>query len=82
MFSDKIKYNTPLQGDEFRSRDLTIPAEAAKVLFEIDGQYGQDKELCLSTLTKVFRGSESVTEILRVEEGFPEGKPSGTGVAA
>ena len=68
MFSDKIKYNTPLPGDEFRSRDLAIPAEAAKVLFEIDFQYGQDKELCLSILTKVFRGTESVTEILRGSE--------------
>jgi len=65
MFSDKIKFNTPLPGDEFKSRVLTIPAEAAKVLFEIDEQYGEDRELCLSILTKVFRGVDSVTGILR-----------------
>ena len=65
MFSDKVKYNTPLPGEEFRSRDLSIPAEAAKVLFEIDFQYGQDKELCLSILAKVFRGISSVTQILQ-----------------
>ena len=65
MFSDKIKYNPPLPGAEFRSRDLTIPSEACKVLYEIDFQYGQDRELCLSILTSVFRGYPQVTQVLQ-----------------
>ena len=65
MFFDKIKYNAPLPGAEFRSRDLSIPSEAAKVLYEIDFQYGKDKELCLSILTGVFRGTPEITQILQ-----------------
>ena len=65
MFSDKIKYNTPLPGAEFMSRDLNIPSEACKVLYEIDFQYGQDRELCLSILTSVFRGHPQVTQVLQ-----------------
>src|ERR1700746_1245474 len=80
MFSDKVKYNTPLPGIEFRSRDLSIPSEAAKVLYEIDFQYGQDKELCLAILTNVFRGTPQITQILQeagraVQGGGPSGAP-------
>ena len=64
MFS-QVKYNTPLPGAEFRSRDLTIPSEAARVLYEIDFQYGSDRELCLSVLTGVFRGTPQITQILQ-----------------
>jgi hypothetical protein len=60
----QLKYTAPLPGEEFRSRDLQIAAEAARVLFEIDFSYG-DKELCLSVLTRVFRGITSVTQILQ-----------------
>ena len=71
MFSEQIKYNTPLPGEEFRSRDLSIPAEAAKVLYEIDFQYGQSKELCLTILARVFRGSQIGTQVLQeVGKGF------------
>ena len=65
MIGEKIKYNTPLPGVEFRSRDLALPAEAAKVLYEIDFQYGQDKELCLSILSNTFRTYPEVTQILQ-----------------
>src|SRR5205807_676620 len=65
MFYEKVKYNTPLPGAEFRSRDLAIPAEATKVLYEIDFQYGRDRELCLSILTSVFRSVPQVTQILQ-----------------
>lgn len=76
--SDRIKYNAPLPGDEFRLRALTVPAEAAKVLFEIDFQYGQDRELCLSILANVFRGTDSVTKILQEsKEIFRRGKVDG-----
>ena len=63
--SDKIQYNVPLPGEEFRARNLSVPIEAAKVLFEIDFQHGQDRELCLSVLARVFRGVDDVTQILR-----------------
>ena len=65
MIGEKIKYNTPLPGVEFKSRDLTNPAEAAKVLYEIDFQYGQDKELCLSILSTTFRTFPEVTQVLQ-----------------
>ena len=49
MFSSqRITYNTPLPGEEFKNRDLSVPAEATKVLFEIDSHHGEDKELCLT----------------------------------
>jgi hypothetical protein len=81
MFSDKVKYNTPLPGIEFKTRDLSIPAEAARVVYEIDFQYGQDRELCLSILTNVFRGTPQITQILQeagrlaVQGGGPTGAP-------
>ena len=77
MFS-QIKYNAPLPGAEFRSRDLSIPSEAVKVLYEIDFQYGRDRELCLSILSSVFRGTPQVTQILQeVGRSFHGGGPTG-----
>ena len=64
MFSDKISYNAPIPGEEFRKRDLSVPAEAAKVVYEIDSQHGEDKDLCLAILGRTFRGTEAVTRIL------------------
>ncbi len=64
MFSDKISYNAPIPGEEFRKRDLSVPAEAPKVVYEIDSQHGEDKDLCLAILSRTFRGMESVTKIL------------------
>ena len=64
MYSDKIQYNAPLPGEEFKSRDLSVPAEAAKVLYEVDSLHGEDKELCLAILARVFRGAEVVTKTL------------------
>ena len=42
MFSEKIQYNAPVPGEEFKNRDLSAPAEAAKILYEIDSQHGED----------------------------------------
>ena len=81
MFFDKVKYSTPLPGVEFRSRDLAIPAEAAKVLYEVDFQYGRDRELCLSILTNVFRGTPQITQILQDGEVCPRCRPDGRTVA-
>ena len=64
MFSEKIQYNAPIPGEEFRARGLSVPAEAAKVLYEIDSQHGEDKDLCLAILGRTFRGTESVTKVL------------------
>ena len=64
-FSSQIKYNAPLPGDEYRSRELTVPAEAVKVLFEIDFSFSAERELCLTVLEKVFRGTDRVTQILQ-----------------
>ena len=64
MFSEKIQYNAPIPGEEFRARELSVPAEAAKVLYEIDSQHGEDKDLCIAILQRTFRGMESVTKIL------------------
>ena len=78
MFSDTIKYNAPLPGAEFRHRALTIPVEAAKTLFEIDFSYGRDRQLCLSILENVFRGTDSVTKILQEsKEIFRRGNRDG-----
>ena len=44
---------------------IIFPAEAAKVLYEIDFQYGQNKELCLSILARVFRGIQNVAQVLQ-----------------
>ncbi len=63
MFSEKIQYNAPIPGEEFRSRDLSVPSEAAKVVYEIESHHGEDKELCLTILSHTFRG-EAVTKIL------------------
>ena len=65
MTSEKVKYNTPLPGSEFSKRNLSIPAEAAKTLYEIDFQYGRDRGLCLSILTNVFRMYPQVTQVLQ-----------------
>ena len=65
MFSnERIKYDAPLPGEEFKTRDLSVPAEATKILFEIDSQHGEDKELCLTILSRIFRGTDTVTKIL------------------
>ena len=64
MFSDKIQYNAPIPGDEFKQRDLSIPAEATKVVFEIDSQHGEDKSLCVAILQRTFRGVETISRIL------------------
>ena len=64
FLSDRLKYNAPLPGEEFKNRELSVPAEAAKVLFEIDSQHGQDNELCLAILNRTFRNFSAVTKIL------------------
>ena len=64
MFSEKIQYNAPVPGEEFRKRDLSVPAEAAHVIYEIDSQHGEDKDLCLTILSRTFRGMDSVSQIL------------------
>src|SRR4051812_39048757 len=61
MFSpSQIKYNAPLPGEEFRTRQLSVPGEAAKILYEIDSQHGESKELCTTILQNVFRDDEGV----------------------
>lgn len=62
--SEQLKYNVALPGEEFRSRDLSLPSEATKVIYEIDDQHGHDKPLCLTVLAKIFRGVETVTRVL------------------
>ena len=64
MFSEKIQYNAPIPGEEFKQRDLSIPAEATKVVFEIDSQHGEDKSLCVAILQRTFRGTETISKIL------------------
>src|SRR5688572_14360820 len=64
MFSERVQYNAPVPGEEFRKRDLSVPAEAVKVVYEIDSQHGEDKELCLTILSRVFQGTEAVTKVL------------------
>ena len=64
MFSEKIQYNAPIPGEEFRLRDLSVPAEAARVVYEIDSQHGEDKELCLTILSRTFKGGEAITKIM------------------
>jgi len=64
MFSDRIQYNAPIPGEEFKKRDLSVPSEAAKVVYEIDSQHGEEKDLCITILARTFRGSEAVTKIL------------------
>lgn len=59
----RITYNAPFPGEEFKNRDVFVPAEAAKIWFEIDSQYGQDKELCLAIIGRTFKKAE-VTQIL------------------
>ena len=41
-----------------------MPAEAAHVIYEIDSQHGEDKDLCLTILSRTFRGMDSVSQIL------------------
>ena len=59
MFSEKIQYNAPVPGEEFKNRDLSAPAEAAKILFEKESQHGDDKELCLTIFSRTFGGVEA-----------------------
>ena len=59
MFSERIQDNAP---EEFRARDLSVPAEAARVIYEIDSQHGEDKELCLTIMLRTFRGVGAVTK--------------------
>ena len=63
MFSEKIQYNAPVPGEEFLTRDLSVPSEAARVVYEIDSQHGEDKELCL-TISRTFPGVDATTKIL------------------
>jgi len=64
MSSERIKFSTPLPGEEYRARDLSVPYEAVKVLYEIDFQQGGDKDLCLKILSRVFRGFETITKVV------------------
>ena len=77
---DRIKYSAVLPGEEFRRRQLSVPAEAAKTLFDIDFSYGRDRELCFFKLQNVFRGTEGVTQILQesreiLKKGKQDGAP-------
>ena len=50
-----------------------MPAEATKVLFEIDSHH-EDKELCLTILGRTCRKNEAVTKILHDgAQNFGEG---------
>lgn len=77
MFSEKIQYNAPIPGEEYKTRDLAVPAEAARVVYEVDSQHGEDKNLCLTIFSRVFRGSDAVLKTLhecsKVFEGRDEG---------
>ena len=62
-------------GAEFRNRDLSVPATAAKTVYEIDLGWGANRELCLSILSETFRGENRITEILN-ESGHLFQKPA------
>ncbi len=74
-FSEKLQYNVALPGAEFRNRDLSVPATAAKTIYEIDLGWGANRELCLSILSETFRGENKITEILN-ESGHLFQKPA------
>src|SRR4051794_2112684 len=65
MYSDRVKFHVALPEKEYRGRDVTIPSEATKTLYDIDVQQGHDKGICLAILGSVFRGNDSITKILQ-----------------
>ena len=73
MTSERIKFSTPLPGEEYRHRDLTTLSGASKVLYEIDFQHGSDNDLCLKILARVFRGDASVTKVVHEHARMFEG---------
>jgi hypothetical protein len=78
MFSKKIQYNAPLPGEEWRRRDVSVPAEAAKVVHEIDSLHGDNREVCLTIFQQVFRGSETVSKIVNERaKNIAEGEEGG-----
>lgn len=64
MSNELIEFSTPLPGKEYRTRDLSVPSEATRVLYEIDFQQGGDKDLCLKILSRVFRGHDAITKVV------------------
>jgi hypothetical protein len=75
-FSENLQYNVALPGAEFRARDLSVPAVAAKTVYEIDFGWGQNKPFCLSILFEAFRGVDRVTQILNESSQlFQKGTP-------
>src|SRR5947208_1465534 len=64
MFSEKIQYNVPMPGEEFRARELSVPAQAVKVIYEIDSLHGEDKSLCLTILQRTFQGVSAVASVV------------------
>jgi Golgi nucleoside diphosphatase len=65
----------PIAGDRiFCIEELTIPAEAAKVLNEIDFQYGQERELCLSSHKCVSEFSEGYTILQQASKKLVQGE--------
>ena len=73
MTNERIKFSTPLPGEEYRHRDLTTLSGASKVLYEIDFQHGSDNDLCLKILARVFRGDASVTKVVHEHARMFEG---------
>jgi hypothetical protein len=75
-FSENLQYNVALPGAEFRARDLSVPAIAAKTVYEIDFGWGTNKQFCLSILFEAFRGVDRVTQILNESSHlFQKGAP-------
>src|SRR5690348_17046023 len=76
--SDRLKFHVALPEKEYRTRDLSIPSEAAKTLYDIDVQQGGDRGLCLAVLERIFRSSESVMKVIHDTKGeFQSAKPKG-----
>ena len=74
MFSsERISYNAPLPGEEFKNRDVSVPAEAAKILYEIDSNMDKIKNCVSQFLDGFFGGWRSPKILHEVAQNFGGG---------
>ena len=55
MFSDKIQYNAPIPGEEFKARDLSVPSRPQKLCMRLTHNMGKTKN-CVGQFVRQFFG--------------------------
>lgn len=63
--SEQVKYSLSFPAEEFKGRDVSTPLSAARLIYDVDLQYGERKEIALSILATVFQQDDVVLPIIK-----------------